>query len=56
MWAEEVAIDRNIPAEVISAPADAKAKCSLALQTTIEHAPTLEAALAREGVPFHPYT
>jgi transketolase C-terminal domain/subunit len=52
MWAEEVAIDRSIPAEVISAPADAKAKCSLALQTAIEHAPTLETALREEGVPF----
>ena len=55
MWAEDVAADRNIPAEVISAPADAKAKCGLALQTTVEYGPTLEAALREEGVPFVPY-
>jgi len=55
MWAEDVALDRSIPAEVISAPADARAKCGLALQTMSEHAPTLEAALTEEGVPFIPY-
>lgn len=55
MWAEDVAVARNIPAEVVPAPSDAKAKCGLALQTPGEHAEGLEAALQEEGVPFIPY-
>ena len=52
MWAEDVAVEREIPAEVVPAPADAKAKCGLALQTLLEHSSALEAALLEEGVPF----
>ena len=55
MWAEDVAVARSIPAEVVPAPSDAKAKCGLALQTLDEHAENLEAALRDEGVPFNRY-
>ena len=52
LWAEDVALERGIPAEVVSAPAEAKAKCGIALRTTADHAPTLEGALDDEGVPY----
>lgn len=55
MWAEDVALERGIPAEVVPAPPEADAKCGLALRTLAEHAPSLEKALADEGVPFKPY-
>lgn len=55
LWAEEVALERRIPAEVVQAPSDADAKCGLALRTVAEHAPALEAALEDEGVSFMAY-
>jgi hypothetical protein len=55
MWAEEVARARGIPAEVVSAPSDAKAKCGLALRTLAEHCATLATALASEGIEFRSY-
>ncbi|MBV9107865.1 MAG: DUF3343 domain-containing protein, partial [Gemmatimonadetes bacterium] len=33
LWAEEVARERGIPAEVVPAPAAAHARCNLALET-----------------------
>lgn len=55
MWAEEVALERGIPAEVVPAPPEADAKCGLALRTLVKHAASLESALEEEGVPFTPY-
>lgn len=55
MWAEDVALERGIPAEVVPAPPEADAKCGLALRTLVEHAAPLESALEEEGVPFKPY-
>ena len=55
IWAEEVARERGIPAEVVSAPAEAKAKCGLALRTSGDHCQALAAALVSEGVQFRPY-
>ncbi len=52
LWAEDVALERGIPAEVVSAPAEAAAKCGIALRTTRERAPTLEEAFDEEGVPY----
>lgn len=52
LWAEEVARDRGIPAEVIPAPPAARARCSLALETLPEEVDALAGALAGEGVPF----
>ena len=55
MWAEEIARIRGIPAEVVSAPADAKAKCGLALRTLTEHCAALSSALGAEGIEFRLY-
>jgi hypothetical protein len=52
LWAEEVARDAAVPAEVVPAPADSDAKCDLALITPRAWAETLERALEREGVAF----
>ncbi len=55
LWAEDVAGDRAIPAEVIPAPAESKAKCSLALRTFQDRFADLERALNEEGVAFTVY-
>jgi hypothetical protein len=52
LWAEEIAGEAGIPAEVIPAPAAARARCNLALQTLPEEASALGAALRAAGVPF----
>ncbi len=54
LWAEEVARERNIPAEVVPAPAELEAKCGLALATFPDRVEELRAALETEGVVFHP--
>ena len=52
MWAEDTARERGIPAEVVPAPPEAKAKCGLALRTATERADELAAALRDEGIRF----
>lgn len=52
MWAEDVARERGIPAEVVSAPPEAKARCGLALRSSGEHCRTLEEAMGVEGIVF----
>jgi hypothetical protein len=52
MWAEDVARDRKIPAEVVPAPADADAKCGLALETLPAWEEALTGALEDEGIEF----
>lgn len=52
LWAEEVARDAGIAAEVVPAPAASDAKCDLALLTRAEAAAALAEALAAQGVPF----
>lgn len=52
MWAEDVARERGIVAEVVSAPAEAKAKCGLALRTFGAHCHALEEAMGSEGIVF----
>jgi hypothetical protein len=56
LWAEEVAREREIPAEVIPAPAAANARCNLALETLPGDLDRLGKALSDEGVPFSLYT
>ena len=56
LWAEEVAQERDIPAEAIPAPAEANARCSLALETLPGDVARLSAALDAEGVPFALYS
>jgi hypothetical protein len=55
MWAEEIAREEGIPAEVVGAPADAKAKCGLALRILDAHCRTLELAMSAQGVEFRTY-
>lgn len=52
LWAEEVAEERGIPADVIPAPPAAHARCNLALETLPEDVGSLAAALGEEGIPF----
>ncbi|HEU0302187.1 MAG TPA: DUF3343 domain-containing protein [Longimicrobium sp.] len=52
LWAEEVARERGVPAEVIPAPPAARARCSLALETLPEEVDALAAALDEAGVPY----
>jgi hypothetical protein len=56
LWAEEIAREARIPAEVIPAPPAAHARCNLALQTLPEEVETLAAELHAAGVPHqrHP--
>jgi hypothetical protein len=56
LWAEEIARERDIPAEAIPAPAAANARCSLALETLPGDVARLSAALDEEGVPFALYS
>jgi len=55
LWAEEIAQEHDVPAEVIPAPAAARARCNLALQTLPEDVARLGALLHGEGVPFALY-
>lgn len=55
LWAEDIAGVRAIPAEVIPAPAESNAKCSLALRTFPDRFADLERALEEEGVAFAVY-
>ena len=52
MWAEDVAREKGVPAEVVPAPPEARAKCGLALQTLADRAGELEGALRDEGIEF----
>ena len=56
LWAEEVARERDIPAEAIPAPAAANARCGLALETLPGDVERLSAALEEEGVAFALYS
>jgi hypothetical protein len=56
LWAEEVAQEAGIPAEVIPAPPAARARCNLALETLPEDAARLAATLTVEGVPHALWT
>ena len=55
MWAEDVAREGRIPAEVVGAPADAKAKCGLALRTVGTNCKALEQAMTSQGIEFRAY-
>ncbi len=52
LWAEQVALANAFGAEVVPAPAEADAKCDLALEVLEEDADALIATLMNEGVPF----
>ena len=52
MWAEDVAREAGIPAEVVPAPKESDAKCGLALEVMPDTLAALTAALDGEGVPY----
>jgi len=52
MWAEDVAREKGIPAEVVAAPPQARAKCGLALRSVGESCRALEQAMQQEGISF----
>jgi Putative Se/S carrier protein-like len=52
LWAEEVAKERSIPVDVVSAPAGSDARCDLALVTLAARVDDLERALRAAGVAF----
>lgn len=51
LWAEEVAREAGVPAEVVPAPPAARARCNLALETLPDEVDRLGAALNAAGVP-----
>jgi len=53
LWAEEIAREAGIPAEVVPAPPGAPARCGLAVATLERFVDPLEAVLSREGVSFY---
>jgi hypothetical protein len=52
LWAEELAAENRIPAEIIPAPPQAGARCDLALETLVEEVDRLAAVLTENGVEF----
>lgn len=56
LWAEEVAGEAGVPAEVVPAPPGAHARCNLALETPPGEVERLGRELDRAGVPFRLYT
>lgn len=52
MWAEDVAGEQEVPAEVIPAPPEADAKCGVALRVPAENADDLRATFDGEGIPY----
>jgi hypothetical protein len=55
LWAEQIAVDLALGAQVVPAPKDANAGCELALEVLDEDAPALERALEEAGVEFRRY-
>ncbi len=50
LWAEQIAQEHGLAAQVVPAPEAAESKCGLALETLPEDAAALAAALAGAGV------
>jgi hypothetical protein len=55
LWAEQIAIERGLAAQVVPAPPDAAARCDLALEYLPEDGPALHAALDDAHVPYRDY-
>lgn len=56
LWAEQLAQEHGFAALIIPAPADARAKCDLALETLPEELDGLVKVLEEEKVPFRIYS
>ncbi len=54
LWAEEIAREAGIPAEIVPAPAGIRARCDLALEALAEDEERLAGELRAAGVVFHP--
>jgi hypothetical protein len=52
LWAEELAAENAIPAEIVPAPPEAGARCDLALETLPTDRERLSLVLLEEGVEF----
>lgn len=55
LWAEQLARDQRLAAEVVPAPADSNAKCDLALECLDEDVQALRQALEEAGIPYAVY-
>jgi len=55
LWAEEVAEEAGIPVAVISAPAETRDSCGLAIQTFSNSAGPFMDLLREEEIPFKRY-
>jgi hypothetical protein len=55
LWAEQVALDTGLGVQVVPAPADADAKCDLALEFLPEDETALIEVLGASAIPFHLY-
>ncbi|MGH7577355.1 MAG: DUF3343 domain-containing protein [Longimicrobiales bacterium] len=55
LWAEELALERGLGVQVVPAPADADAKCDLALEFLPDEEAALIAALTTAAIPFKLY-
>lgn len=56
LWAEEVARQLGLAAEVVPAPAAARAGCDLALETLAADLPALVAALRDRAIAFRVFS
>ena len=52
LWAEQVALENGFGVQVVPAPAEARAKCDLALEFLPEEETALVGALNAEGIAF----
>ena len=52
LWAEDVAREAGVPAELVPAPSEAKAGCDLALRARPQDLAGLAHLLTNEGVSF----
>ena len=55
LWAEEVAKERGIPAEVVPTPRGVRRRCKLSVRTSSARARELEEALRQEEIEFARY-
>lgn len=56
LWAEQLGLEHGLGVQVVPAPADADAKCDLALEFLPEEESALLERLNAESIPFRLYT
>lgn len=55
LWAEQIALDKNLGAQMVGAPKEAGSPCGMALETLPEDLPPLLTALGEAGVVYKVY-